>query len=237
MTPFSALRSRSLQSERMDDPRLDPESFIGSLRGLRRVNIATGSARILWPELSRAAKDNGRTLRVLDIACGGGDVPLTLARRFAATRTPVEICGCDINPVAVRHAAEQAERIGVPATFFRFDALNDKVPKDYDVIMASLFLHHLCESEAVEFLASASKATKRLLLVHDLVRSRAGLLLAQVGVRALLCNHICRQDGPRSVEGAFTIPEARQLAKDAGLRDASVEPRFPFRFLMKWQRA
>ena len=34
----------------MDDPDLEPERYLGSLRGLWRVNAVTGSANILWPD-------------------------------------------------------------------------------------------------------------------------------------------------------------------------------------------
>ena len=105
------------------------------------------------------------------------------------------------------------------------------------MIVSSLFLHHLDEEQAVKFLRNASSATNGLLLIHDLVRSQAGYLLASLGIRALLCNDVCRADGPSSVESAFTLHEARELAAKAGLEGATVEPRFPFRLLMHWEKS
>ncbi len=45
---------------------------------------------------------------------------------------------------------------------------------------------------------------------------------------------MCVHDGPRSVEGAFTINEMRTLAVDAGLDACQIEARFPYRFLLQW---
>jgi 2-polyprenyl-3-methyl-5-hydroxy-6-metoxy-1,4-benzoquinol methylase len=171
---------------------------------------------------------------VLDVACGGGDVPLALLRRLRSRGLSVEIDGCDVNPIAVEQATDRAKRLGVSATFFQLNVLEDALPDDYDIVMSSLFLHHLSGDEARDFLSNAAAAAKRLVLIHDLVRCWAGLWLAQIGMRVLFCNDVCVHDGPRSVKGAFTIDEMRMLAVDAGLGACRIEARFPFRFLLQW---
>ncbi len=219
----------------MDAPDLEPERYLGSLRGLSRVNAVTGSAKILWPEILAAARANsGAPLRVLDLACGGGDVPIALLRRLRAQSLSVVIDGCDVNPIAVQQAKDHANRQGVSASFFQLNVLEDALPDDYDIVMSSLFLHHLSGDEARDFLSNAAAAARRSILIHDLVRSRAGLWLAQIGVRVLFCNDVCVHDGPRSVKGAFTIEEMRRLAVDAGLDACRIEARFPYRFLFQW---
>jgi hypothetical protein len=74
------------------------------------------------------------------------------------------------------------------------------------------------------------------LLIQDILRSRLSYWFARVGTRLLLLNDICRLDGRTSVEGAFTREEASELAKKAGLADAEIVPRFPFRYLIRWVR-
>ncbi len=219
----------------MDSPDLEPGRFVGSLEGLRRVNRVTGSARILQPHLESAARAQvSGPLRVLDVACGGGDVPIALLRRLRARSLPVVIDGCDVNPIAVAQATDRAKCQGVSATFFQLNVLEDALPDDYDIVMSSLFLHHLSSNEARGFLSNAAAAARRLVLIHDLVRCRAGLWLAQIGTRLLFCNDVCAHDGPRSAEGAFTIREMRRLALDAGLDACRIEARFPYRFLLQW---
>lgn len=234
MALIANLQTRNLQDELMDSAELDPARFVGSLKGLRRVNIATGSARILFPPLEAMARAHG-PLRVLDVACGGGDVAIALSKRLNGLG--VEVHGCDVNPLAVKHATEEAKGVESAASFFHLDAVKDPIPQGYDVVMSSLFLHHLSKSHAREFLAKAAEAADRMVLVHDLVRGRAGHLLAYIGVRALLCNDVCHEDGPRSVEGAFTIAEAKALADAAGLEGCSMKRRFPFRFLLEWSKS
>lgn len=229
------LTTRHLEPELMDSPDLDAARFLGSLNGLRRVNRVTRSARILWPDLLEAARaDRSRPLRVLDVACGGGDVAIDLARKARRAGEPMQIEGCDIQPLAVRHAEQRAGEEGVDVRFFSLDAVRDPLPEGYDVIVSSLFLHHLEGGDAVDFLRQSAAAVRNRLLVHDLVRSAGGYWLAALGVRVLLCNDVCHVDGPSSVANAFTVDEVRGLAASAGLRQVTVERRFPFRFLLRW---
>jgi hypothetical protein len=75
------------------------------------------------------------------------------------------------------------------------------------------------------------------MVIQDLVRSRLGYWLARFGTRFLLLNDICRLDGRTSVEGSFTLEEARELASRAGLRRAEIVARFPFRYLIRSVRS
>jgi hypothetical protein len=75
-----------------------------------------------------------------------------------------------------------------------------------------------------------------MVLVNDLVRSRIGYILAFAGSRVLSRSPIVHFDGPCSVAAAFTRDEARQMAQRAGLEGARVDWRWPWRFLLQWQR-
>jgi len=221
----------------MDEPDLDPRAHRAALRGLERINFWSASAGILWEPIRNLARESsGRTLRLLDVATGAGDVPLRLWRKAHRARVPLEVAGCDVSPVSVEFTRKRAEERQVPATFFTADVCRNELPADYDVITCSLFLHHLDVEQAVLLLRRLGRAARRLVLVSDLHRSRAGYLLAWMGTRLLSLSPIVHTDGPRSVEGAYTIPEAQELAECAGLTRASVDPRWPCRWLLVWRK-
>ncbi len=217
----------------MDDPELDPALHLGALVGLERINAVSGTARALWRPLREIAK--GGPLRVLDIACGAGDVAIGLRRRARAAGLPIEIEGCDVSPFALAHATARAAARGIDAGFFACNVLKDPFPRGYDVYLCTLFLHHLRESEAVELLRRM--ATGRALLASDLVRSRPGYWAARVGTRFLTRSPVVHEDAKASVEGAFTRAELHALADAAGLKGARIRPHWPFRMLLEWRRA
>ncbi len=238
MAFFAGLAERHKQPELMDDPTLEAQPHQNALRGLARINWISGSARILWPALRRLSLEkNGQPLRLLDIATGGGDVPIRLCQRAQRSGLPLHITGVDVSATAIAHARAQASRANTGVEFFELDALRTPLPTDYDIITSSLFLHHLESDQAADLLKRMGEAARALVLVNDLIRSAPGYWLAWLGTRVLSASAIVHADGPRSVEGAFTIPEARQLAAAAGLSGAQVSWRWPFRFLLQWRRS
>ena len=237
MSLLRAVTERRLQPEIIDQPDIEPGQLHGALRGLERINWWSGSARILWRPIRRLAGERpARPLRILDIATGAGDVPIRLWRKACRAGVQLEIAGCDRSGKAVAYARKRAEQQNAPLSFFEWDALKGSFPGEPDVVISSLFLHHLEQDQAVEFLRSMAEAARCMVLVNDLERNRAGFVLAYLGTRVLSASSVVHTDGPRSVEGAFTMPEANDLARRAGLHGATVERRWPWRYLLSWQR-
>ncbi|MGC8641736.1 MAG: methyltransferase domain-containing protein [Isosphaeraceae bacterium] len=228
---------RRRRPEIMDQPNLDRDEHVRALVGLHRINVLSRTASILWPEIARLAGARTRTgkpLRILDVATGGGDTPLALARRAQRVGLPVEIDGCDISAQAIDYARSKAETTGTPVRFFQHNALDERLPAGYDVICCSLFLHHLAEDEAIGLLKQMASAAGSLVLVDDLIRSRQGYLLAVIACHVLSRSRIVRNDGPVSVAAAYTPDEALALAERAGLSGAVLKRHWPRRFLVSW---
>lgn len=231
---------RELGHELMDEPGLDPREHAVALRALARLNRVSDSAGILWTPIRELAATPGHgPVRILDIATGSGDVPAALARRAAAAGVSLEIDGCDISGRALEGARERAGRAGLSSRFFRLDVLKDELPAPdggYDVVMSSLFMHHLTEEDAVSLLYKMRCGAKRMVLVNDLRRTRGGLVLAYAASRLFSRSRVVHTDAVLSVKAAFTVAEFAALAAEAGLDGAVVAPRFPVRFLMTWRR-
>ncbi len=221
----------------MDDPALEQDRHEQALKGLARINWISHSSSIVWTAIRRlAAKRNGQPLRVLDVACGGGDVAIGVSRKAARSPWQIEVSGCDVSETAIAYASAQAEQRGAEVDFFQADAIGASLPAGYDVVMCSLFLHHLDEANARSLLAGMAAAAGRMVLVNDLIRSRLGYFLAYFGTRLLSRSPIVHTDGPLSVRAAFTMDEAAALADAAGLRGAKLTRHWPERFLLTWTR-
>jgi SAM-dependent methyltransferase len=233
------LARRDRRPEWMDQPGLDAALHREALAGLRRINWFTSSVQHIWRSLAEIAQRDrsGGPLRVLDVATGGGDVLIRLAQHAGRNKFKMQFFGCDISPTAVAAAQDAARARQVCSVeFFQHDALTTELPARYDVVMCSLFLHHLPEADAEALLRRMANAADRAVLVDDLLRTRLGYLLAWIGCRLLTRSPVVRQDGPLSVRGAFSWNEALALAQRAELSGARFVRHWPQRFFMHWSR-
>ena len=233
------LSSRNRQSELMDDPSLNEATHHQALAGLRRINCWSRSDRTVWKEIRKQALLNPGEgpLTILDIAAGSGDRAIRLASHAKRCGVSIMIDGCDISPTAVIFATDEAAVANYDnVRFFECDALQQPFPQPkYDVVMCSLFLHHLNNADAILLLQRMRAAATQLVLVDDLRRTRLGYWLAWLGCRILTRCHVVHVDGPMSVEGAFTSNEALGIAAKAGLQFATLEHHWPQRFTMAWR--
>lgn len=232
------LKIRQREPELMDQPGLSESEHRHALAGLGRINWWSRSDAIVWPAILELARGrSGKPLQILDIASGGGDVALSIAARAERAGVSIEVDGCDISPFAVRYATQQAANRGQEQVrFFECDVLSESLDKQYDVVMCSLFLHHLDEGPARQLLEIMSESTRQLMLVNDLCRSRASYCLAWTACRLLTRSPVVHTDGPLSVAGAFTVSEITELAGQAGLSGFQITRHWPQRWLLKWSR-
>jgi SAM-dependent methyltransferase len=220
----------------MDQPDLDARRHVHALDALGRANAVSLTAAGIWPAI-RAASRGGAPgpLRVLDIASGGGQVLVALARRAAHERIDADWLGWDFSPIAVDYARTLAARAGVKGVRFELaDALRSPAPAGIDVVLCTLFLHHLAEPDAEGLLRRMKEMAQRAVVVSDLRRTRLGAVFTWVGCRMLSRSEVFRVDGMRSVAAAFTIDEARALARRAGLARARISRAWPQRWLLVW---
>jgi 2-polyprenyl-3-methyl-5-hydroxy-6-metoxy-1,4-benzoquinol methylase len=221
---FPRLRTDEL----MDDPALPAAEHDHALRGLARINALSRA----WAPIARAMHplSKERELSVLDVATGSADVPLALATRFRNARW----YGCDVSTHALAVAQARADAASVKWEGFQHDIVAEPLRAQFDVVLCSLFLHHLEPQDVKRALAHMAQATRRMLIVHDLRRSVTGLALAHAVPRVLTRSRVVHVDAVKSVRAAYTRDELRGLAADAGLAGVRIAATFPQRMLLTW---
>ncbi len=220
----------------MDDPTLDRRAHRRALRALGRINGLSRTAAQYAGRLRRWAGD-APVSRVLDVACGGGDVALALERKAVGFGLRLRIDGCDRSPAAVEYARMNARSRGSRAGFFVRDVLTEGLPGGYDVVISSLFLHHLGPREAESLMREMATVAAVGLMISDLDRRRPGLWLAAVAPRLLSRSRVVHVDALRSVRAAFSVDELGDLADRAGLRGFDLERTWPARWILTWRSA
>jgi 2-polyprenyl-3-methyl-5-hydroxy-6-metoxy-1,4-benzoquinol methylase len=235
------LRQRRREPEIMDQPDLSPQRHRQALYGLSRINLLSGSARSFFAPLVEVQRQLGTSkLRILDIACGGGDVSRRLWWRAVRAGLDWRISGCDLSPVAIEFARERALDEGALVHYFIHDLFDRPLSTPFDAVICSLFLHHLDEEQAAALLRALAELPDngvQMILINDLDRSLTGLALAYVVPRLLTASPVVHVDAVRSVRAAYTPAEALQLAEQAGLTGVRIQRCWPARWLMSWSRS
>jgi len=228
LRPF---QQRRLTAELMDAPDLNPTAHHRALAGLARINRISGTARALARPILALARRHALThLTLLDVACGGGDVPLALAGILQHRGITPALTLVDCSPTAL--ATARAHAGNIPVTCLLGQAPDALPPGPFDVVINSLFLHHLSTMAATQTLAALYSRAARLLLVSDLRRSSLGWALAWAGCRLLSRSPIVHFDGPTSVAAAYSQAELADMAAHAGISHATIGRSFPFRMLL-----
>src|SRR5205807_1810964 len=141
------------EAEIMDDLTQPEHEFAAAYRELEIVNRWLGGIRAIerfLPGLSN--------LLILDVAAGACDVSESLLRR-----RPCRIVALDLNVRGLMLARKSWPVVG--------DALELPFREgSFDVVMASLFFHHLSNENCVRVLAQMWRIAKRRVLVNDLHR-------------------------------------------------------------------
>lgn len=229
------MKTRLPEPEDMDDPTLDPDAHRLALAGLARLNRISFSAEAFWQVLEGEYRAAGSDRWVIvDLATGGGDLPIRLARKAQQKGYDWHWIGTDISPVALNHAACKARDQAVTVEWLRLDATRDTLPV-CDWMVSSLFLHHLDETTLISLLQRMAAAARCGILIDDLERTAFNRGLVWLGAHLLSRSVVVHQDSDRSVRAAFTLDEMTELARLAGLQPVQVKSRFPARFQLLWK--
>lgn len=217
--------------ELMDRDETDFDTFRACLMDLAKVNRLTLAYRPTLGFLDRLRRrqvlPRDRAIRVIDIGSGSGDMLRKIDRWATRHGYEADLVGVDLNPWSAR-TAQELTAPGRPIRFvtesiFTFSA------EPADLVISSLFTHHLKDSAIVEFLAWMEKHAELGWFVSDLRRHP----LPYYGFRALSCalrfHAFVQHDGPVSIARAFTGTDWRGFLDQADIPDAEVRRYFPYR--------
>jgi len=229
-------QTRHVTAEIMDRPDVDPSDHAEALEGLKRINIASKAGAIMAdPIVALARRKNLNRLSMLDIACGGGDVPLDIAQAARQAGIEIDLTFLDRSETALKLATAAAAREGFTARSVQADLLDRWTESTFDVVTCSLFLHHVPErNQVVELLDRMRKISSRLVVISDLRRSRSGVLGAWIGGHIFSRSRIVHHDAVASVRAAWTIGDLREFAAQAGMGGADICTCWPWRMLLIW---
>lgn len=216
----------------MDATDTDYETFRGCLRDLARVNVLSLGYRptlAFLEDLRRSGRlDLGRPVEILDAGSGYGDLLRAVDRWAERHRLAVRLTGVDISPWSAR-AASEATPPGRPIRWETGDLFGHE--RGADVVLSSLFAHHLDDASAVRFLRWMEDRARVGWFINDLHRHVLPYWTFGLMASALRLHPFVRHDGPVSFARAFVPGDWERLLCQAGVPQgrAAVRRWAPFR--------
>jgi len=216
-------------AERATDPELldlgvSDAEMADSLADLRFANRWLGNRgrllRVMRPYL--APRADGSPSSVLDIGSASCDF-LSWLSEHASTR--LMTTGVDLKWEHLRSAPiPDLLRVAADARALPFAS------GSFDVVVASLFLHHFAAGEASRVLRECARVAARVVIINDLRRARVLYAFGSLAFPLIFRSRVSVNDGLVSIRRAFKRDELVSEFRDAGL-EADVISSWPYRLI------
>ena len=206
-------------TELLDGP-LDDALLEGNLRDLERANRWLGGSSLSWRALGHVLAETPpqTALSLLDVGTGGADIPRALVARSKRASRAVIVRAVDIRKEIVALARRRSAHMPEIEVELVGEGHLELADDSFDVVHASLVLHHLDPPSAARLLAEMARVARRAVIVNDLVRARRWWLAALLLSRLATGNRYTRHDAPLSVQRAYLPVEVAGMAATVGLR-------------------
>lgn len=230
---MTRLAVRATADELMDADDLDSDTYAAVVGDLARVNAITLAARPTLDFLARAAA--GMTqLRLLDVGFGDGDMLRRIARWAGRRGIAADLVGVDLNYRSARAAAAHTPP-GLPIRYLTGDYA-DQASGGFDFVISSLVAHHMTRAQLVAFLRFMEAEAQRGWFINDLERHGFAHWGFPILASVMRWHPIVRHDGTLSVARAYRSEEWPPILAEAGITQARVRRRFPFRLCVERRR-
>ncbi|POY35111.1 SAM-dependent methyltransferase [Solitalea longa] len=223
---------RSSQKELLDEENIPYNDLAQNLRELDFINRFLGGHAITVKGVKKLSDKLQQTITILDLGSGGGDTLRAIARWARKANRKVRLIGVDLKPECIRFA--EKESIGFPEISFIQTDYRAIQPDQLqpDIIISSLFCHHLSNPEIIELLQWMGKNAKIGFVINDLHRH----FLAYHSIRFLTTlfskSYLVKNDAKLSVARGFNHGEWMVLLRKAEITTAEISWQWAFRHLI-----
>tara|TARA_E500000318_G_scaffold110253_2_gene125202 strand:+ start:805 stop:1515 length:711 start_codon:yes stop_codon:yes gene_type:complete len=230
MSLFVNTTYRSNAMELMDDFSMKGELLRDTLDKLGKINKWLGGNHVTLDGLRQLLKNQpkDKAYTIVDLGCGHGDILRLIADFGRKKNYSFNLIGIDANQDAIDYAVELSENYD-ELTFKRLDVFSQEFQNlEYDIVLSTLFLHHLNQDEIHTLLTTIVSKAKLGMVINDLHRSRMAYGLFRL-LGLVISNHMIVQDGLTSILRAFKRKELDGVSKQLNLK-SQINWKWAFRY-------
>jgi ubiquinone/menaquinone biosynthesis C-methylase UbiE len=224
-------KTRSTGIEIMDDLDCRGEVVDQTLRELDFINqwlggnaVTLNGLKSLWKSIPKKQK-----ITIADLGCGSGEMLRLIAKKARQEGRNVELIGIDANP----NITDFAEKHSAGFDNIRFEATNifseQFHQRKFDIVLATLFLHHFTEDELVGIFSSLKNQTQYL-IVNDIHRHPLAYYSIKLLTKLFSKSAMVKFDAPLSVLRAFKKEEFEKILQKAGVEKYQLKWKWAFRW-------
>ena len=233
---FISTKTRTDKEELMDDFSIGGDLLRDTLDKLENINRWLGGNLMTVKALKKVLKNHPKEqeLTIADIGCGHGDILRDVAKFGRKNGYKMKLIGMDANPTAIAYADELSTEF--PELSFKTEDIFSEAFKNrkFDVVLATLFLHHFKEAQLTSFLGNTLKQTKIGIVVNDLHRHKLAYYLFML-LSVFIKNNMIIEDGLTSVLRGFKRNELAHISKKLKVKpQISWKWAFRFQWILKY---
>ena len=231
MAFFINTKQRTDKEELMDDFSIGGDLLRDTLNKLEKINRWLGGNKVTVNGLKALLKNHPKEqkITIVDIGCGHGDILRDVAKFGRKEGYKFKLIGVDANSAAIDYANELS--MEYPELSFKTQDIFSKDFKSetFDVVIATLFLHHFKEEQLVSFLKNTIKQTKIGMVVNDLHRHTLAYYLFLL-LSIFISNKMIIEDGLTSVLRGFKRDDLEKISSKINVTP-QISWKWAFRFL------
>ncbi len=227
---MKTFRQRDDAKEILDDLDCQGEAVSQNLKELDIINTLLGGNAISVAALKTVLQsDPDKThWTIADLGCGSGHLMLEMNKVLKQHQCTGTFTGFDANPFIVQYA--QAHCADDPALrIVCNNVLTDSFPEVYDIVHASLFLHHFTADELVLLLTKLKPHATKAIIINDLHRHWLAYYSIKFLTGLFSKSYLVQHDAALSVAKGFKKVEWTTILERAGYKRYAIRWVWAFR--------
>lgn len=223
---------RTEEIEIMDDFSLQSEELIGALDQIASINQLLGGNKLTLHGIKELLKktDTSKTITIVDIGCGNGDMLRMLAKYGKRRNLPFKLIGVDANAFTINYAERLSKDF--PNIEYRcMDIFSENFKQlQYDIVLCTLTLHHFTTDQISGIMDILNQNASIGIVVNDLHRSKLAYRLFELISVVFNLNTMSRNDGLISILKGFKKNELEYFSKKLNLKNYTINWKWAFRY-------